>query len=180
MTNEAIPVPQSDENLPTADAPHQMNRTFENCTLLDTKTWFEKAVKEPTSKNMHTQLGVHFEEVAEMVQEITGNNTVVHLLLANAKKALTELGDYLKKNDGSIHVHPNSEQLFLDAICDQIVTGTGVAHMRGYDIVGAMHEVNRANFSKFGEDGQPIFNEDKKIMRGPNYKIADLSPYLKR
>ncbi|MNL46424.1 hypothetical protein D3C87_1691330 [compost metagenome] len=66
----------------------------------------------------------------------------------------------------------------LDSICDQIVTGTGVAHTLDYDIVGAMTEVNRSNFSKFDDAGLPIYNEQGKVMKGPNYSPAELSAYL--
>lgn len=35
--------------------------------------------------------------------------------------------------------------------------------------------VVQSNLSKLGEDGNPIFNEDGKIMKGPNYKEPDLT-----
>ncbi|MNF16361.1 hypothetical protein D3C80_2193450 [compost metagenome] len=66
----------------------------------------------------------------------------------------------------------------LDGLCDQIVTGTGVAHTLDYDIIGAMTEVNRSNFSKFDAAGQPIYNEQGKVMKGENYSPAELSAYL--
>lgn len=158
-----------------------MNQTFENCTLLDTKTWFQKAVPEPSKKNFTTQLGVHYEEVVESLEELGANSTPVALLIHQAKTALSALADALKADEGSIVV-PEGEQalLFLDALCDQIVTATGTGHMLGYDMVGAMTEVNRSNFSKFDEQGNPIFNENKKIMKGPAYSKPVLAPYLPR
>ena len=156
-----------------------MNTTFENCTLLDTKTWFEKAVPNPTLKNFSTQLGVHYEEVAESLEALKGNDAMVTMLLGAAAMAMAAVADMLKQNEHAIEV-PEGEnaELFLDALCDQIVTATGTGHMLGMDMVGAMTEVNRSNFSKFDEKGNPIFNENRKIMKGPNYSKPVLSPYL--
>ncbi len=66
----------------------------------------------------------------------------------------------------------------LDALCDIIVTCVGKAYLNGWDIVGAMQEVNRSNFSKF-ENGKPIFREDGKIMKGPDFTLPELKPFLK-
>jgi len=49
--------------------------------------------------------------------------------------------------------------------------------MLGYQIHGAMLEVNASNFSKF-VDGEPVFNEDRKIMKGPDYFKPDLKKFL--
>ena len=155
-----------------------MNRTFENCTLLDTKTWFNKARPHKTVSNFSAQLGVHFEEVSEMVEALDPQDEQSSILLAAAFTALTSLSAHLKNNHGSIVVQPENALLMLDSICDQIVTGTGVAHTLDYDIVGAMTEVNRSNFSKFDEAGLPIYNEQGKVMKGPNYSVAELSAYL--
>lgn len=152
-----------------------MNTSFENCTLLDTQTWFKKAVPEPKAKNFSTQFGVHLEEVAETLEACSGASHTSQVLLELAIDHLKQLGDHLKANEGSILVHDPKE--FLDGWCDQIVTATGTAYMWGADIVGAMTEVNRSNFSKF-VDGKPIFNENMKIMKGPDYFKPELSPYL--
>ena len=67
--------------------------------------------------------------------------------------------------------------VLLNALCDQIVTAVGTAHMLGMDIHGALAEVAASNDSKFGEDGHPIFNQEQKIVKGPNYRAPDLSRY---
>jgi hypothetical protein len=150
-----------------------------DCVLSNTKLWFEKAVPQPSLQNFTTQVGVHFEEVGEMIDEITGIDLRTESLLVQAREALSALGDHLKANSGCISIRPEDEVNFLDAICDQVVTGTGVAHMLHYDMLGAMTAVNESNFSKF-VDGQPIFNENMKIMKGPDFFKPVLSPYIKR
>ena len=39
----------------------------------------------------------------------------------------------------------------------------------------AFNRVHTSNMSKLGEDGKPVYREDGKVMKGPNYKPADLS-----
>lgn len=152
-----------------------MNKTFENCTLLDTKTWFEKARPECSEQDRQSQLGVHLEEVVEMLDQLTGNKAAIPALM-DARRSLHTLAEMVKAGKADIQIINHLE--FLDSICDQNVTGVGVAHTQGYDIVGAMTAVNASNFSKFDEQGNPIRNEHGKIMKGPNYYKVELSGYI--
>ena len=146
------------------------------------KKWFETAVPYPTEHNIHAQLGVHLEEVAEMLSALRD---------AGAKFPVREqLGfvvDVLNFIQKQINAYTNGAEIvvqdldrveILDALCDQIVTAIGCAHMLGMDIEGALAEVARSNDSKFDEDGQPIFNPQKKIMKGPNYFAPDLTKFV--
>ena len=70
-------------------------------TLFNTYLWFTKAVPEPAAKNLHTQMGVHFEEVSEMLDEIHGHGVVTRDLLDNASNALQSLAYHLKNKTES-------------------------------------------------------------------------------
>ena len=39
----------------------------------------------------------------------------------------------------------------------------------GIPLEQCLHEVHRANMSKLGEDGRPIYRADGKILKGPDY-----------
>ena len=39
-------------------------------------------------------------------------------------------------------------------------------------------EVQNSNMSKLGTDGNPIYNEKGKVMKGPNYFKPDLSKFV--
>lgn len=132
------------------------------------KLWFKRAVPNPTNKNQLVQLGVHFEEVAEMADSL---NEVA------LRDSVHHVAEVLKWND-SYSLEFDRQEL-LDSLCDQIVTAVGVAHMFGMDIEGALAEVNRSNWSKFDQDGQPLFDKNGKIKKGPNYTPPDLSHYVK-
>lgn len=139
--------------------------------------WFEKAVPEPGFKNQHTQLGVHYEEVAEMTAALRGTDRVTQALLTQAILANHALAMHLKTGAGVVIVDNNVE--LLDACCDQIVTATGVAYMLGYDLPSALAEVNASNWSKF-VDGKPIFDANQKIRKGPNYFQPMIDAFTRR
>jgi predicted HAD superfamily Cof-like phosphohydrolase len=39
-------------------------------------------------------------------------------------------------------------------------------------------EIHRSNMSKLGQDGQPLYREDGKVMKGPNYFKPDIQSIL--
>lgn len=127
-------------------------------TLSDTFGWFVKARPEPTDKDFHSQVGCHLEEVVEMLEKLSSDDNETHGLIVDAIASLHDLGEHLKKNDDVVFVKASDEEDFLDSICDQIVTATGVAYIRDYALIGAMDAVNKSNYSKFDEKGNPIFN----------------------
>ena len=63
---------------------------------------------------------------------------------------------------------------FLDSLADQIVTATGAGYMAGMKVPAALDRVNASNFSKFSDDGMPLFDANGKIEKGPNYKKVNL------
>lgn len=144
-------------------------------TLANTQTWFKLAKPKPTNRDFHTQLGCHLEEVGEMLEELSSTDTETTQLLVTATAAVNALGEHLKGKNNLIDIRDFVK--FLDAICDQIVTGTGTGYMCDMDVASAMVEVNRSNYSKFVK-GLPVFNEVGKIMKGPDYTPADLRPFV--
>lgn len=44
----------------------------------------------------------------------------------------------------------------------------------------AFEEVHRSNMSKLGLDGKPVYREDGKIIKGPNYFPPDLRKFFRR
>lgn len=144
--------------------------------LLDTQLWFEQAVPEPEVRNVNAQTGCHFEEVFEMLDEMVGTTTESYKLINEARTAIKRLADHLKSAGEPLAYSVANHTKFLDALCDQVVTAVGTSHMHGYDTQGAMIEVNASNFSKF-VDGKPVFNENNKIMKGPDYFEANLEPF---
>lgn len=141
-----------------------------------TMTFFRKAYPEPQSKNLHTQLGCHFEEIAEMLDELHSGDHVTRVLIQQATIDLERLSKRLKEHDNLV-TFPDRTRM-LDALCDQVVTACGVAHMSRMDMVGGYSEINRSNNSKFDDNQNPILDINKKMIKGPNYQKPNLTPFV--
>ena len=68
-----------------------------------------------------------------------------------------------------------------DALGDMlyILCGTILEHGLQHKIEEVFDEIQRSNMSKLGEDGKPIYREDGKVMKGPNYFKPNFSDILK-
>jgi predicted HAD superfamily Cof-like phosphohydrolase len=66
-----------------------------------------------------------------------------------------------------------------DALTDILYVTYGAGHAFGIDLDACFDEVQRSNMSKLGADGKPIYREDGKILKGPNYFAPDLTPFVK-
>jgi predicted HAD superfamily Cof-like phosphohydrolase len=67
-----------------------------------------------------------------------------------------------------------------DALGDMmyILCGTIIEHGLQHKIEAVFDEIQRSNMSKLGENGKPIYREDGKVMKGPNYFKPDFSKIL--
>lgn len=68
-----------------------------------------------------------------------------------------------------------------DALGDMmyILCGTIIEHGLQHKIEAIFDEIQRSNMSKLGDDGKPIYREDGKVMKGPNYFKPDFTKILK-
>jgi predicted HAD superfamily Cof-like phosphohydrolase len=89
------------------------------------------------------------------------------------QEEVTELATALMNRDG---------EEVLDALVDiqYILSGTVVAFGLQQMFDEAFEEVHASNMSKLGEDGKPIYREDGKILKGPNYFKPDLGKIIDR
>ena len=65
-----------------------------------------------------------------------------------------------------------------DALTDLLYVIYGAGHAFGIDLDECFDEVHRSNMSKLGEDGRPIYREDGKVLKGPNFFEPDLESIL--
>lgn len=67
-----------------------------------------------------------------------------------------------------------------DALGDMlyILCGTILEHGMQYKIEEVFEEIQRSNMSKLGMDGRPIYREDGKVLKGPNYFKPDIKTIL--
>ncbi len=69
-----------------------------------------------------------------------------------------------------------------DALGDMlyILCGTIIEHGMQHKIEEVFNEIQRSNMSKLGEDGKPIYREDGKVLKGPNYFKPNIQAILEK
>lgn len=65
-----------------------------------------------------------------------------------------------------------------DALGDMAYIIAGTAIVYGIPLAQVMDEIQRANMSKLGADGQPLMREDGKILKGPNYTPPNIQAII--
>jgi predicted HAD superfamily Cof-like phosphohydrolase len=67
-----------------------------------------------------------------------------------------------------------------DALGDMlyILCGTIIEHGMQHKIEEVFNEIQRSNMSKLGADGKPIYREDGKVLKGPNYFKPNIQAIL--
>jgi predicted HAD superfamily Cof-like phosphohydrolase len=65
-----------------------------------------------------------------------------------------------------------------DALTDILYVTYGAGYAYGIDLDRCFKEVQRANMSKLGKDGKPIYNDRGKVMKGPNYLAPNLKQFV--
>ena len=85
------------------------------------------------------------------------------------KEELSELTDAMNNKD-LLEV--------ADALTDILYVTYGAGHAFGIDLDKCFDEVQNSNMSKLDENGKTIYNENGKVMKGPNYFKPDLSKFV--
>ena len=69
-----------------------------------------------------------------------------------------------------------------DALGDMLYIWCGTVLKHGMqDVIGEIFdEIQRSNMSKLDENNQPIFREDGKVMKGPNYFKPNIKGILEK
>ena len=62
----------------------------------------------------------------------------------------------------------------LKELADLVYVCYQYAENMGWFLDEALDRVHKSNMSKLGEDGKPIYREDGKVLKGPNYKPPNL------
>lgn len=137
--------------------------------------WQQAARPEPTEQDKAISIGIHLEEVSEYLFNLaatTGEASVHIRTVANEVHSLAE-----KIKTGQYTPIIISRIDHADALGDQIVTAIGDLHIQGIDALGVVGEISRSNGSKF-VDGKPVFNENGKVIKGPDYTKPSLAEFV--
>ena len=106
-----------------------------------------------TTKNLSFRYQLLFEEFNELKEEIAA--------------ALAEI-------DYQGHVSNKTRERMLKEMADLQYVLSGMAVTLGMPLQVAFTRVHKSNMSKLGEDGKPVYREDGKVLKGPNYAPPDM------
>jgi predicted HAD superfamily Cof-like phosphohydrolase len=123
-----------------------------------------------------------------MKNEITFDNIINHVKtfhesfgINNEESPIAKVGDKVidlrfelmrEENEEYLEAAKNNDLVEVaDALGDMlyILCGTILSHGMQHKITEVFEEIQQSNMSKLGADGKPIYREDGKVMKGPNY-----------
>tara|TARA_B100001939_G_C16497172_1_gene427996 strand:+ start:26 stop:397 length:372 start_codon:yes stop_codon:yes gene_type:complete len=96
-------------------------------------------------------------------------NKIIKLRLDLIKEELNELEDAIK-NKNLVEI--------ADALTDILYVTYGAGHAFGINLDSCFDEVQNSNMSKLDENGNPIYNENGKVLKGPNYFEPNLKKFI--
>ena len=85
-----------------------------------------------------------------------------------------EFKELLEADSSLFRVGNDIKEACLKELADLVYVCYQYAENMRWDLDGALDLVHKSNMSKLDEDGKPIYREDGKVLKGPNYK----PPYL--
>jgi len=97
------------------------------------------------------------------------NEKTVQLRYELIKEELEELKQAIKEKD---------LKEVADALTDILYVTYGAGHAFGIDLDKCFDEVQKSNMSKLGSDGKPIYSENGKVMKGPDYFKPNLNKFI--
>ena len=100
---------------------------------------------------------------------VQGTRTYQKNLIVEEFKEFIEAEGMLFRLSDDLHEEALKELADLVYVCYQY------AENMGWFLDEALDRVHKSNMSKLGEDGKPIYREDGKVLKGPNYKPPTLS-----
>tara|TARA_B110000238_G_C16063608_1_gene411681 strand:- start:141 stop:533 length:393 start_codon:yes stop_codon:yes gene_type:complete len=103
--------------------------------------------------------------------------------ISDLPKKIIDLRYNLMKEENEEYLQAAKENDLVeigDALGDMlyILCGTIISHGFQDKMESIFDEIQRSNMSKLGEDGKPIYREDGKVTKGPNYFKPNLTKIL--
>lgn len=99
------------------------------------------------------------------------------------KKNLLRYELMREENEEYLEAANNNDLIEVaDALGDMlyILCGTIIEHGMQHKIEEVFNEIQRSNMSKLGANGKPIYREDGKVLKGPNYFKPNIKEILEK
>ena len=89
-----------------------------------------------------------------------------------------EFKEFLEAEGLLFRDNPTIESEALKELADLVYVAYQYAENMGWFLDEALDRVHLRNMSKLGEDGKPIYREDGKVLKGPNYAPPNLEDLI--
>ena len=89
-----------------------------------------------------------------------------------------EFKEFFEAEEMLFRYNPKFEEEALKELADLVYVCYQYAENMNWFLDEALDRVHESNMSKLGEDGKPIYREDGKVLKGPNYKKPNLSDLI--
>ena len=118
------------------------------------------------------KVGVFMKTFGQNVKQSSSfsSEKINSLRVSLIKEELDELIEAMNKKD-LVEV--------ADALTDILYVTYGAGHAFGINLDECFQEVQNSNMSKLDNNGKPIYNDQGKVMKGPNYFKPDLSKFIR-
>ena len=100
---------------------------------------------------------------------VQGTRTYQKSLIVEEFKEFLEAEGMLFRESNELHAHALKELADLVYVCYQY------AENMGWFLDEALDRVHKSNMSKLDDDGNPVYRDDGKVLKGPNYQPPDLT-----
>lgn len=131
--------------------------------------------KEDANHWMDYEYQTNYQKVREFRQHFPTNINTVEAQFDLIKEEFIEVRDELWDLPYDAKPKENIDRRKLaKELSDLLYVVYDTAEYFNIDIDRAFDEVHRSNMSKLGEDGKPLYREDGKVLKGPNYQPPKL------
>ncbi|MEE9348684.1 MAG: nucleoside triphosphate pyrophosphohydrolase family protein [Flavobacteriaceae bacterium] len=110
-------------------------------------------------------------------------NRETPIAFTNDKEVKLRFDLMAEENEEYLEAAKNNDLVEVaDALGDMlyILCGTMLSHGMQHKMEAVFNEIQRSNMSKLGADGKPIYREDGKVMKGPNYFKPNIKLILEK
>ena len=122
------------------------------------------------------EVAEYTEAVAGMTQEMAAESDTDLALAARCIRGVMRIVRQAPESDFE---HQDLVAM-ADALTDINYVVYGAGHVSGLPLDDFMNEVHSSNMTKLGEFDLPLYNEDGKTIKGPNYRAPDLEKVLSK
>lgn len=136
----------------------------------------DRAFQHMTNARVALRLGLIVEELKELFKDGFGIDMHVHFSVPGESRGTEEIETALNQAEAA-GLYRNGAEV-ADASGDLVYVLYGMMLEMGYDLRDVIQEIHGSNMTKLGEDGNPIYREDGKVLKGPNYMKPNIPAAL--